>query len=237
MQYPLRRMTDTPSTPTPDTTRRRNWIEKLLVGAALTLLLGGGFVFLELRSVELALDTYHMETWLDQFVPFSPIWIWPYLTYFGLCFLPIVLCGPQDRFRRIALSYVLVYMPCLLCFVLLPTKMIRPELVGDGPTMDAMRWLYEIDPGYSIFPSLHVANAVLVAWIFQRCAPRWAPLLWIEAALITASTVLVRQHYLVDLPAGFALATVAYLISFRGAAEPVTEGKLEAVPEPVIATD
>jgi len=193
-------------------------LEKVAIGLVMAIVLSIGFYAIDFHLA--AGDGKTFEPWiteipLDASIPFWPIWVWPYLSYFPLCFLPLLFCGHHGRFRRVALAYCLTYVPSLIFFWTIPTKMIRPDFEVTDLTMRAMAWLYEIDPGYNIFPSLHVANAVLVAWIFQRYAPRYAPLLWIEAALITASTVLVKQHYVVDLPAGIALGTLAFFVAFR----------------------
>lgn len=199
----------------------RRWaelVEKVAIGGTMAIVLSIGFYAIDFQHAAgdgKAFEPWVTEVGLDAAIPFWPIWVWPYLSYFPLCFLPLLFCAHHGRFRRVALAYSLTYVPSLIFFYLVPTKMIRPSFEATDLTMRAMTWLYEIDPGYNIFPSLHVANAVLVAWIFQRHAPRWAPLLWIEAALITASTVLVKQHYVVDLPAGVVLGTAAFFIAFR----------------------
>ncbi len=199
---------------------RRPWsdrFEKALIGLFMAVVLGLGFYIIDFTHAASGdtLDPWITEIPLDDHIPFWPIWIWPYLSYFPLCFLPLVFCNQLPRFRRIAGAYMLTYTPSLIFFYAVPTQMLRPKFAVVDLTTAALDWLYRFDPGFNIFPSLHVANAVLVAWIFQRYAPRWAPLLWIEAAAITASTVLVKQHYVVDLPAGIALGTAAYFIMFR----------------------
>lgn len=197
------------------------WLEKVGVGLVLAVVLGVGFYAVDFHNAHLV--ERGATPWIteipavDRRIPFWPVWVWPYLSYFPLCFVPLFFCGELGRFRRIASAYALTYAPSIVFFYAVPTRMLRPELGGEGLTMAALEWLYRVDPGYNIFPSLHTANAVLVAWIVARYAPRWAWLAWIEACAIMASTVLVKQHYIVDVPAGFALGTLAYFVAFRRA--------------------
>lgn len=198
----------------------RQVLEKIGIGLFMAVVLTIGFYWIDFRNAAQegnGATAWITEVWLDDHIPFVPIWIWPYLSYFPLCFAPLVFCAQHQRFRRIATAYMLTYGPSLVMFAVIPSRMIRPTFEVTDATTAALDWLYRIDPGYNIFPSLHVANAVLVAWIFQRYAPRWAPLFWLEAAAITASTVLVKQHYVVDLPAGVALGTLAFFVVFGGA--------------------
>jgi membrane-associated phospholipid phosphatase len=131
---------------------------------------------------------------------------------------------PRDpRFGRVALAYFLEFALASVCFVLFPfpSRMIRPPV--DGPGVDARalhQYLHEIDPGYNVFPSPHVANSVLVAWMFFRYRsplPSWPVL--VLAVLISASTVVVKTPYLLDIPEGVGLAFVSIHLAWWGAKE------------------
>lgn len=70
-------------------------------------------------------------------------------------------------------------------------------------------------PG-NTFPSLHVATTVLGALRLRhrRGGALW--LLW--AALISVSTLTVKQHFLVDVLGGLAVAFAVHAVVFRKAA-------------------
>lgn len=196
----------------------RDLRELLVASFVLSLVLGVGFYaldYLNLHRVEQGATPWQPETSLDAHVPLSPVWIWPYLVYFPFCFVPLLFCGRIERFRVVVRSYLYTYVPCLALFSVVPTKMDRPAFEVTDVTTRWLQGLYDFDPGYNIFPSLHCANAVLVAWIVQHWAPRWALPGWTLALAIAASTVLVKQHYVVDVPAGLLLGSVAYALAFR----------------------
>ena len=75
-------------------------------------------------------------------------------------------------------------------------------------------------------PSLHVAFALSCAWVLSPRISTWfRPALWLWAIAICASTLLVKQHYLIDVATGALLAgftmTVIYprLVRARSAGE------------------
>lgn len=197
----------------------RDYLEVASLVLLLTVVLGCGFYVIDYRNALLdrsGTRVWQPETFIDAHIPFSPIWVWPYLVYFPLSFAPVVFAGRIRVFRRLCVSYALTYAPCLVLFAVVPSGIDRPDFEVTGPTTWALRVLYDFDPGCNVFPSLHVAGAVLVAWIYQRLAPRIAWPFWVAAAAIAASTVLVKQHYFVDVPAGVLVGTAAFFASFRG---------------------
>ena len=79
-----------------------------------------------------------------------------------------------------------------------------------------MRFLYWIDPGDNIFPSLHCMIAWL-CWVSIR-GNKQVPLLWrimtlIMAILVCLSTLTTRQHVLLDVFGGILLSEFCYCLS------------------------
>jgi membrane-associated phospholipid phosphatase len=74
-----------------------------------------------------------------------------------------------------------------------------------------------MDTRYNAFPSLHVANPWMVALLCFRergFSPR-SLLLAFVAVLISIATLLVKQHYLLDVLAGMLLAVFTFLVFRR----------------------
>ena len=69
-----------------------------------------------------------------------------------------------------------------------------------------------MDKPYNHFPSLHVTLSCLSAHASQ-VSPRSRVLLHIVAAGIGVSTVLVKQHYIVDVLYGYVLAWAAWRLT------------------------
>jgi membrane-associated phospholipid phosphatase len=64
-------------------------------------------------------------------------------------------------------------------------------------------------------PSLHAAHSVLAAAIFWSYRNRAWPLVALGAAGVCVAAVLTRQHYILDIAAGLALALVVWAVVRR----------------------
>jgi membrane-associated phospholipid phosphatase len=155
---------------------------------------------------------------LDRRVPLRPEWIWVYLWYYPLCFAPLFFPGllaDDGVYLRAAAGFCIQFLAAWTIFYLYPTRIPREEVEGDSPSARAVRGLYAVDSGYPIFPSLHVANTVYVACLAAQFLPApWSLPFFAAAALVSASTVLIKQHYLADIPAGLLLGWGAYALAF-----------------------
>ncbi len=154
----------------------------------------------------------------DQAISFNPQWVWIYLLYFPLCFLPITLkeiWKDKIAFRRTAAGFILQFIFAFTIFWIFPSQMERPIFSPLGVSSQVLLWFYKIDAGYNIFPSLHVANIAYiacVAWKFKRRSLSTA--VWALCFMIAASTLFVKQHYLFDLPFGIVTGVLGYFIAF-----------------------
>jgi membrane-associated phospholipid phosphatase len=84
-----------------------------------------------------------------------------------------------------------------------------PAPVAEGPMAELMAFIYRNFEAWSAaFPSSHVAIALTTAWFSWRHLPR---LRWLHVpatGLLCVATVYCRYHYVVDVVAGLAVATV-----------------------------
>lgn len=196
------------------------WIQVLL---ALALAAGLTIAFFGLDHMNL--ERYRAGAWIwdpclacEADIPYAPRWIWVYITYYPLCFSPLLLGEirkERSLFWRMVGAYLMQFGTGFAFFLLLPSRMARPLVAGEGLTRTALEWVYRLDPGFNIFPSLHVSVLVFTAWLFGRFRGRAGGFAFgTAAALVSASAVLVKQHCLVDLVAGAALGTAAFSLLF-----------------------
>jgi membrane-associated phospholipid phosphatase len=151
-----------------------------------------------------------VATPIDAHIPFVAQAIWPYLCVFPLALSPLVFARDATLTRRIALAYAATIVLSLLCFALYPVSAggLRPSVSEPGVSAAAVRVLYALDPPYNLCPSLHVSLAVLAAISASKARKRYAGLLFAAAGAIAASTCLIKQHFLIDVLAGAALAVL-----------------------------
>jgi membrane-associated phospholipid phosphatase len=153
----------------------------------------------------------------ERRIPLRPAWVWLYMLYFPACFLPLLF--PEvwwdiDVFRRTAASFGLQYLIAFPLF-LLPICMVRPRFVPVTASERLLAWLYRFDPGFNIFPSLHVANtAFLACWTWRLRGALAGAIAWLFCSLIALSALFVKQHYFIDLPAGVLLGAGCYRLAF-----------------------
>lgn len=139
-----------------------------------------------------------------------------YATGFLLPLLVIAFPLPRARFRQLLASFSLTAVVAFSVFLVFPVVLQRPAMPG-GPGALLLRLAWLDLPG-NCFPSLHVAVTWLFWLAYRDRVPRPGALLALVAG-ICASTVPVKQHYIVDIAAGIVLATASWSIgSFQGRA-------------------
>jgi hypothetical protein len=91
----------------------------------------------------------------------------------------------------------------------------RPDLVVDSFSTFALSIVYSADNSWNCFPSMHVAMSLLASLTIlevHRIRGIFATLLTV---LIAASTVLIKQHYVMDLVAGMVITLAVYFLFIR----------------------
>lgn len=188
-----------------------------------TLFYLGFFFYLENRTA----DSYHIiECRIDRMLPYCSVFIMPYLLWFPYQFtlLGYFLMGGLDHkeFYRFMI-YICGGMTCfLLVSWLYPNALeLRPVLPPNGSVFDRMvQGLYLIDTPTNVLPSIHVFNSVVFHITFCRGLERGAGLRWkqlslVLVTLIVISTVLIKQHSVIDLVLGFAMVGIGYLLIYQ----------------------
>ena len=183
----------------------------LLVIINLIVYEGTQFLMLHAKHWDLALP-------LDERIPFRPAWIVIYILAYLQWAVGFIVIARESRARcnRVFMGELIAKFICGLFFILLPTRIDRPVVEGGGFIAWLMRLIYAGDLPGNLFPSIHC----LESWLCFRGAigmkrvPRWyAPAMLAFTLMVFASTVLVKQHVLVDIPAGVLLAELGLLLS------------------------
>ena len=165
-----------------------------------------------------AVGTVHAPvlTW-DRVVPLQPAWAVIYgALYMFLIVLPVFVVREEKHIRRTFGAYLAVWLTAYACFLVYPTVAPRPpEVAGDGFAVWGLRFLYDADPPYNCFPSLHVAHSFVSALTSYRVHRGLGLATLVCASLVAISTLFTKQHYIVDVLAGMLLAVAAYAIILR----------------------
>lgn len=163
---------------------------------------------------------YDFTTSLDAKIPFVPFFILFYVLAFVQwvgSYLYHSSISVKSCYRMVGADLVAKTI-CLVLFIFLPTKMARPEIVGDGFWNWCVSLIYWIDKPINMLPSIHC----LESWMCFRTAMmlpaknKWYILAQgVLTVLVFASTVLIKQHLLWDIPAGIVAAEIGIFLCKR----------------------
>lgn len=166
------------------------------------------------RLIAAGAPVNHPATWLDAHIPFVPEFAWPYWAYFGFLGTAVWLSKTRRDLARLAGGLVGVHLLGFASYLLYPSAMQRIEIPCSSLSCDMVGAMYMLDPGYGVFPSLHAACSVYIMLAVYRYGSRYSWALYAFGASIVAATVLVKQHYIIDVPAGIALGYLGGLLSW-----------------------
>ncbi len=166
---------------------------------------------------------FHLNTALDNAIPFVPEWAIIYIYVFYPLSAVTMIYFAFVEYRQgyaLAWSLVLINAAADLVYIVFPvtTDIYRRELFANriigNPFADAMYAHYGSDPSFNCFPSLHAAVSVICAYAWYRCFRLRPNVIAKIVAVLTAtiavgvilSTLFVKQHYIADEIAGIVLA-------------------------------
>jgi membrane-associated phospholipid phosphatase len=150
---------------------------------------------------------------IDNSIPLYPPALIPYL-FGSLLFVgfPIwaSLYSKKGEYEAYVISFLTISLISYVLYLVLPTYVIRPEITSQDCFSRAIIILYQNDYPYNAAPSGH-AFYTLISFLYLR---RWKPKLQlvslIVAILIIASTLLTKQHYILDIISGLILGFITY---------------------------
>lgn len=149
---------------------------------------------------------------LDRWIEFDPIWIWPYVSYYGILIIPYFVARDEHDMNQMVYSFSVAGLLSCAFFLFFPTMLPRGQYVI-GPDVDAvttllMSTIRSLDNSVNCFPSMHVTCAVIAALTLSRASSRWGLVSFIWVVAVCYSTVATKQHYVLDVfgGVGFGLA-------------------------------
>ena len=169
-------------------------------------------------------DNYWVtELPFDRLIPFCPGFIVFYMSWSPLlAVLGIYLIlKDAEGFRRYIWMLALSFFSATLFCVLVPNGQdLRP---ADLEVTDIFTWAvqltYSLDTNTNVFPSVHVLGviaAVTSVWEtpgLRKSGWRWFAALY--GLIIIASTLLVKQHTILDVAAAIPWGLLSYLVVYR----------------------
>lgn len=168
------------------------------------------FVLLE----EYVRPRYWISSALDAYIPFSEVFIIPYLAWFPLVPGMFWYFYKKDPEGYLYLCRVLLLglTICLAIYAVFPNgQLLRRPIEGDNLLCGLVRLLRKADTPTNVCPSIHTLVSVTVALAAARSRamagqPRRKAALILLCGLICMATVCLKQHSIVDVACGAALS-------------------------------
>ena len=196
----------------------RAWERGALTAVLFTLFFVGYYALAALVD---PVRAHSLRTSLDDAIPFVPATIYFYAWVYTALFLPLFVVRCQTLFRRVIAAYALVVGVSLLCFAIYPVTSLglRSEVESLDParfTSWALRLVYTLDPPYNLFPSVHIAIAILAAGVAWTARRVYGIVAGAAVAVIAVAICTVKQHFVLDGLAGLALGAAVWFALVRG---------------------
>ena len=144
-------------------------------------------------------------------IPFVPAMTLFYMSIYLLFWMAPFVLRTRREFRALVITLAFAIFCGGIGFLLFPANLAfaqpREEELGIWAGM--FHLADKLNLTYNLLPSLHVAFAVICVAVFSaRASVAGKVLLWIWAAMVASSTVLIHQHHLLDVATGWLLALV-----------------------------
>ncbi len=163
---------------------------------------------------------YNIETALDRMLPVVPFFTVFYLLAFAqwiTCYL-LIGRGGRAHYCRFYYGEMIAKCICLVIFLVFPTTLNQPAVTGNGIFEQLLRFVYSMDKPDNLFPSIHC----LESWLCYRGCRKLSGLPrafsgcnLLFTLLVFASTVLLKQHVLIDIAGGVAAVEIGLFLSGR----------------------
>lgn len=160
----------------------------------------------------------------DGMIPFCEYFIIPYYFWFVYLVWMLVYTFFFDipSFKKYMTFIIISYSLTCLIYVIIPTEQnLRIDLSERSNVFEDLVWQLQtsIDNNKNVCPSLHVTGSFAVlftAWNSERYrSVFWRAVFIAITVLISASTVFLKQHSIIDIAAAVGLCFAIYPFVFR----------------------
>ena len=160
---------------------------------------------------------HHVGLGIDDRIPFVHWFVWIYMLAYVQWIVGYFLLArsSEETCKRYFGAEVIGKAISVAIFIIFPTAMLRPEILGDGLSERFLAWLYAVDSPDNLFPSLHCMESWIVArGLMEAKAPKAGKIaMWTYSLLVFAAVLLVKQHLVLDVIGGIIVAELGIYLS------------------------
>ena len=155
---------------------------------------------------------------LDLAIPFWPESFWVYLSMIPMYFVSLSFMKDEQNLNRLFWGNLFMWSGCALFFLIYPTTFPREAYPLDRNSTSTITyaaffvWREYLENPTNCFPSLHVASSLFCGLLYLKEGLKKFSIFFPWSVVVCLSTLTTKQHYLVDVIAGAALAVSFYFI-------------------------
>lgn len=152
---------------------------------------------------------YYWASRYDRHIPLIPIFVLPYISFFPYIAFTVGALWNTLYETPLLIALIVAKSIALTFWYVFPNGVMRPEITGNTWFHRFLFMIYRHDRDGNGFPSSHVFVSLICAYFLAIAYPVYTPVIWIIAILIVFSTVFTKQHYVVDVFGGGAMAALS----------------------------
>lgn len=180
-----------------------------------------GFYLLERFGPEPQWMVYSV---IDGWIPFNEWFVLLYFLWYLWvpAFMIYFMLRDKKAYLMLCLTMFTGATLCLLIYLIWPNGLeLRQEITGNNFCAEIVRLLRSIDPPRNVCPSIHVSSTVAIHLVICRSEifskNRKIKLLsWTVTLGISVSTLLIKQHSIIDVLCGWGLSVVLGILAIWG---------------------
>lgn len=193
--------------------------KKALLYAMMACSFWAGYQYIAAATAERSRGTSFL-TPIDELIPFSAWFVFPYMSLYVLYWLPIIASRNVTLrdFGTIAGATALAFAIAFGVYAAIPSSYPRPSVDPNASLAHYVlaKVLYALDLPNNTLPSTHAAVvAVLLAGTWKKFGRRTYAVYALWGVSILASTVTIKQHYIADIVAGVTVGLLAFFVARR----------------------
>lgn len=188
----------------------------------LFLVLSSNFIvyYLTLFLLPENINRYDLSLSIDEQIPTIPFFVLIYVLAFVQWVASYVLHSRDNELTcyKVTTAGIIAKLICLIFFIALPTVITIPEVTGNGFFEWGTRFIHSADRPYNLFPSIHCLESWLCfrgAMMLKNKNYYYITSQGIFTILVFASTIFIKQHFIVDIPAGILVCEIGLFLSRR----------------------
>lgn len=188
--------------------------EQPLLALLMVAIWAAGYFAIAYATEAQATRTLPTFRW-EQELPLTPEFVFIYLTIYPTFLLPFLFIRQKEFFRLFSFAYITVMCICYLVYLFFPVSIERPTLSVTSFSTWVLAIVYRADRPWNCFPSMHVAMSLLAALTILEVHRIRGMLNLVLTLWIAYSTILIKQHYVLDVVTALALTFAIHFVYVR----------------------